>query len=115
MLKEVKQLEKRDQYYLASMAAFMLPPILLSLSVVAGIWLRNDSLTFSLVGPPGQDVLRSLLFVLISPLLAGAISLHYLNKHETVHQVMRRLSLIIFTGCSIFLAVILTYILLERF
>ena len=115
MWQEVKQLNKRDQSYLAGVAMLLLPPLLFSLGVARGIFWRDDTLTFAVVGSPGSDALRSFLFVLACPTLAALISFYYLIKHPSVHAPLRRLSLVTLIGSLLFVIAMVAYLLLENF
>jgi hypothetical protein len=115
MWQEVRQLNRRDQSYLAGVTMLLLPPLLFSLGVARGIFWRDDALTFAVVGSPGNDVLRSFLFVLACPTLAAFISFYYLIKHPSVHAPLRRLSIVTLAGCLLFVVAMVIYLLLENF
>ena len=114
MWQEAKQLSKRDQLYLGSMVLLLVPPVLFSLGVARGIFWHDDSLTFSLLGRPGNDEWRSLLFVLIMPIVAALSSVYYLIKYPSVHRSTRALSWCVLVGCCVFLAAVLGYLVLEN-
>ena len=113
-LSMLKDLSRQDQHYLVLMSLLLLPPALFALGVTAGILLNTDSLTFALVGRPGSDSVRSFLFVLLCPLVAAGVGVHYLRRNEHIHELMGFVSRLVIAGSGCYLVVVLGYLLLEN-
>lgn len=111
----MEALTRSERTYLLSLALLLPPPLLFAVGVALGIWFDNDRVTFAVVGAPGNDVIRSFLFVLLCPALAALMSLFYLRQHPSVHGLVATISKGVIVFSLLFLALMMGYLLLENF